>query len=319
MVREAPDSALTRLPQALPAQAGEGWVTSRPPRLAEVALRVVTFPRLLAAHRDLIKTSVRRELSTRFRGTLLGWLWPLLQPVALFAVYYFIFTRLLGVKFPELPADQQQAFGVFMFVGLVIWAAFAEAVMRGTNSIVDNGNLIKKLSFPSEVLPLNVVLVSHVTMLFAVAVFLLACYLTPAWIAPDAHLAWAPLLFVLQIFFTYGIALFLSALQVFLRDTAQLMQVLMTIWMFGTPIFWTPEVIPNPEETIGPFLGLVEANPMFSLVYAWRVALMSAEPALVLSADPAPHVARLALWAVGAFVLGYGFFILAQRRFADEV
>jgi lipopolysaccharide transport system permease protein len=318
MDRETPAPA-SALPAALPSAEGEGWVTARPPRAVEVLRRIACFPALCLEHRDLIRTSVRRELQSRFSGTALGWFWPLVQPVALFAVYYFIFTRLLGVKFPDLPADQKQAFGVFMFVGLIVWQAFAESLLRGCNSIVDNGNLIKKLAFPSEVLPLNVVLVSTVTMLFAAAVFIVASLITPAWIPPDLNVLWLPVLVLLQVLFSYGLALFFSALQVFLRDTAQVLQVVATIWMFLTPIFWAPEIIPNRDETIGPYMGWVEANPMFSLIYAWRAALMSSEPAVVFQHDPAVRIAIFAAWALGAFALGYGFFILCQRRFADEV
>jgi lipopolysaccharide transport system permease protein len=297
----------------------EGWVTARPPRLTEVLLRIVRFPLLVHEHRDLIRTSVRRELQARFTGTVLGWFWPLVQPIALFAIYYFIFTKFLGQRFPELPENQKQAFGVFMFVGIMIWSAFAECMTRGTTVIVENGNLIKKLAFPSELLPLNVVLVSLVTMCFAVVVFLVASLLTPVWIPPDFNVLWLPVLLLLQLFFSYGVALFLSALQVFLRDTSQVIGVVVTIWMFLTPIFWAPEIIPDREKTIGPLMGWVEANPMFSLVYAWRAALMSSEPAAVFSYDPATRIAIFAAWAFGVFALGYGFFILCQRRFADEV
>ena len=131
------------------------WVTARPLRAVEILLRILRFPRLFVEHRDLISTSVKRELEARFKGTVLGWAWPLVQPLFLFTVYYFIFTELLQFKIPNLPEDKKAAMGVFMFVGITAWATIAETLTRGTNSIVENGNLIKKLAFPSEVLPLN--------------------------------------------------------------------------------------------------------------------------------------------------------------------
>jgi ABC-type polysaccharide/polyol phosphate export permease len=300
----------------------EGWVSARPPRPMEIVQRVVTFPRLALEHGDLIWTSVRRELEARFKGTLLGWFWPLVHPLFLFAVYYFIFTKLLALKMPALPAGQEAAMGVYMFSGIIVWTAFSESIMRGCNVIVENGNLIKKLAFPSEILPLNVVLVNVVTMLFAVGIFVLGCAATPIWAMPGPALAWAPLLLLLQLVFTYGLVLLLSTLQVFLRDTMQVMGVLVTIWMFVTPLFWVPEIIPGVQR----FMPLIEANPMHHLVAAWRGALMGElviptdPPAAVVSTAAIPHAtAVFAAWAVGTFLVGYGFFVLSQRKFADEV
>ena len=143
------------------------WVTARGTRFVEVLMRLFTLPKLVWSYKDLLRTSVRRDLEIRFQGTLLGWLWPLVQPIFLFTVYYFIFTKLLAFKFPELPPEQESAMGIFMFVGVMAWAMLSDSLNRGTSVIVDSGNLIKKLAFPSEVLPLNVTLVGIVTMLFA--------------------------------------------------------------------------------------------------------------------------------------------------------
>lgn len=300
------------------------WIGARPPRAIDVIQRVVAFPRLLLAHRDFISTSVRRGLEARFQGTLLGWVWPLVQPLFLFTVYYFIFTKLLQFKIPALPAGEESALGIYMFVGVMTWTAFAEAVGRGTNAIVENGNLIKKLAFPSELLTLNVTLVGIVTQLFALAVFVLACCFTPIWTAPGPELLWLPLLLLLQGLFTYGLTLFLSTLQVFLRDTVQLVGMLLTVWMFATPLFWAPELVGPAFE---PYEALLVWNPIHHLVLAWRGALMgdlampeSEPPGYIVSTAGIPSaVLVFSAWAIGAFVVGYAFFVLSQRRFADEV
>lgn len=304
------------------------WVTARPPRAAEILLRIVCFPRLVVEHRDLISTSVKRELEARFKGTVLGWAWPLVQPLFLFAVYYFIFTELLQFKIPNLPEDKKAAMGVFMFVGITAWATIAETLTRGTNAIVDNGNLIKKLAFPSEVLPLNLTIAGLVTLLFAVAMFVLACVFTPMWPAPGIELLWIPLILVLQGLFTYGLSLFLSTLQVFLRDTIQVVALVVTVWMFATPLFWTP-VAMKPDGSIQDYVPFIEANPIFHLVQAWRVALMGevhvppTEYVLggyAVQGGMIPfHLGVFALWAVAFFAFGYAFFVYSQRRFADEV
>ena len=188
-----PESKPADAVHARPPEAGEGWVTARAPQLAEAMRRLVSFPGLVYGHRDLVAISVRRDLEARFSGTVLGWAWPLVHPMFLFVVYYFIFTKLLSFKIEHLPPGQESALGVYMFCGIMAWASIAESLTRGTGSIVDNGNLIKKLAFPSEILPLNVALVGLVTMSFAVVVFVAGSVLTPIWRIPGPAVLWVPL------------------------------------------------------------------------------------------------------------------------------
>lgn len=293
------------------------WVTSEPQGPGEYLRRLAGFPLTAWRHRDLIGSSVRRELEARFSGTLLGWAWPLLYPVFMFTVYYFVFTKLLAMRFPELPEQYEAAMGVYMFVGILSWTGFAEGMLRAGGVIVDNGNLIKKLSFPTELLPLNCVLVSTVTMLFGIAVFLLATPLV--WVVPGWGLGLVPLLLLIQVLFAYGLGLLLATLQVFLRDTMQLVSLLTTVWMFITPIFWVPSVKVLPD--IGPFLPYLEINPLYHLVYAWRYALMSAQPEIAFQGPDHlwGSIGYVAAWAFGSFTVGHLFFQRSQRRFADEV
>lgn len=318
---EAPEAQGSRISASGSHEVG-GWVTAAPPSAMDVVQHVVAFPRLIWRHWDLVITSVQRELQARFTGTLLGWAWPLVHPLFMFAVYYFIFTRLLAVKFGELPPELKSAMGVYMFTGIIPWSAFGESLGRGCNVIVENGNLIKKLAFPTEVLPLNIVLVNLVTMMFALVIFIVGTF-TPVWIQPDwPMLLWIPLLILLQGVFTYGVTLFLATLQVFLRDTAQFTSILVTVWMFVTPLFWAPELIQDFDFS----KDTLAINPMYHIIYAWRLVLMNGEPAQVLNPEGASQLALVAesagvfaLWALGAFLVGYTFFILSRRHFADEV
>lgn len=320
-----PESQESAFP-VVPGTPGEhAWVTARPTRPGEILRRLVSFPVLVARHRDLVSTSLRRELAARFHGTLLSWAWPFVQPLLLFAVYYFIFTELLGVKIPNLPDEYKAAMGVYMFVGMVPWSVLGETMSAGTRVIVDNGNLIKKLAFPAELLPFNVVLASMTTMLCGIAMFVLAACVSPIWPAPGWGLLWVPAIFAVQLLFVYGLVLFLSTLHVSLRDTIQVVTVWSTIWMFLTPVFWVPEIM---GDGLKPYLPMLEANPALHMVQAWRGALMGDVPVAlptgeivhpVSTAAVGPHLFTFALWAVGAYVVGYSTFVLSQRRFADEV
>jgi hypothetical protein len=204
--------------------------------------------------------------------------------------------------------------------------------------------------------------VNIVTMMFGVAMFLLGTFTTSVWAAPGIELLWIPVLILLQALFTYGLVLILATMQVFLRDTMQVVSIAVTVWMFLTPLFWVPEAIPQ----IAQYQGFIEANPMNHLVYAWREVLMGVQGVLgevlnytnglaipdhngklleeinrLISEGMTMEAARASVgpdlvplqmthdlidsvriftyWAVGMFVIGFSFFSLAQRRFADEV
>ncbi len=307
------------------------WVVPESPGFAHLLAKLPGLPAVVFAHRDLVFSAVVRELRARFQGTLLGWLWPLVYPIFMFGVYYFIFAELLQVKMPNITPEQKPAMGIFMFVGVVVWTGFAEGVLRAGNVIVENGNLIKKLSFPTELLPLNVVLVSLTTMMFGVGIFVAVLWLsiagrelgifeTALWPdAPGIGLLWIPVLLVVQLLFTYGLGLILATMQVFLRDTMQLASILVLTWMFVTPVFWvaSEKVIPG----ISPYLDTLALNPLLHLLNCWRHVLMVAQPAIAFDGQPA-FLHSLGVFATcGAvlFVVGYLFFLRSQRRFADEV
>ena len=161
--------------------------------------------------------------------------------------------------------------------------------------------------------------------LVGLAVFLAACFVTPIWAAPGMPALWVPAILALQLLFTYGLTLILSTLHVFLRDTAQLVGIFTTVWMFITPLFWVPEVM---GESIRPYVGIIRTNPIYHLVAAWRGALMGdvgvtlpdgSRVMAVSSAAIPEHLVTFAIWAVAAYVLGYALFVLSERRFADEV
>jgi lipopolysaccharide transport system permease protein len=252
-------------------------------------------------------------------------------PVFMFAVYYFIFAELLQLKFGGLPEHYKPAMGIYMFVGVLVWTGFAEGLMRAGGVIVDNGNLIKKLAFPTDLLPFNAVLVAKTTMLFGVGVFVVVLWasvlgrdagfwehgLWPS--APGVRLLWVPVLVAVQLLFTYGLGLLLSTLQVFLRDTMHLMGILVLTWMFITPVFWvaSDKVIAGIEQ----HMGALAINPMFHLMNCWRDVLMVGRPAALFESQPSflHSLGVFSLWAVGAFLVGYLFFLRSQRRFADEV
>lgn len=297
------------------------WVVAGRPGAAQLVRRLFAWPGLVWGRRDLVVTSVRRDLAARFRGTLLGFAWVIAHPLLVFAIYAFIFTQLLGLRLGAgtgAGASPAGTLGVYMFTGTLVWSAFADALSRSTSCVLDNRNLLQKLRFPAQLLPLQVALSSLVTFSAGLVAFWVFTLLSPLWPAPGTRLlAWAPALLLIQLLFSTGLGLALSAAQVALRDTLQLVGVGLTVWMFLTPIFWVPsaELLPGIE----PWLPLVDANPVHHLVYLWRELLMSGEPAQVFGGSFARSLVLVSLWAVAAFVGGSWIFFRAERHFADEV
>ncbi|MCE9593528.1 MAG: ABC transporter permease [Planctomycetes bacterium] len=294
-----------------------GWVDARPVGLVDALVSCVRLPRVLFERRELLIAGVRRDLGARFSGTVLGRVWPLVSPLLLFGVYYFLFTRIFGFRLEGLDPERRGAMGVYMFVGALAWTGFAEGVTRASTVLVENGTLIKKLAFPSELLPLQVVLASAVTQLIGFGVFAVVATVASFWPAPGVALLWIPVILALQLAFTYGLALLVSAANVFLRDVASGLSLVMTVWMFATPVFWMPvrEVLP----AIGPWLPWIERNPLYSLCYAWRAVWMSSAPTVAFPHTIGSELLAFAPWAVGAYVVGATCFALVKRRFADEV
>jgi lipopolysaccharide transport system permease protein len=293
------------------------WTEPSHASFARVWGEVLRTPGVLWRSRDLVGTCLGRDLSGRFRGTMLGWLWPLVQPALLLVVYGFVFAELLGVRMPGAAAELQASYGLYLFTGALVWSAFAESLTRATTSLVDGRHLIGKLTFPAEVLPLTPVLGGVVTLAFGTGVTLAVSAVTGLHPLPGAELAWVPVLFALGGLFTYGLALLCAAAHIHLRDTREVMACLLTVLMFATPIFWVPsvEVIPS----IGPWLDWIQASPLYLWITGWRGVLMGGQPSEAFGMGVAECCARLAPWSVGSVLIGRAVFAALQRGFADEV
>jgi ABC-type polysaccharide/polyol phosphate export permease len=290
------------------------WVSAQPPTLGAAPARVAGLPRRLFDARALIASFVHRELHARIAGTLLGRLWPLVHPLALFAVYWFVFTRLFGVR-ASTTAGGSGALALYMFVGVLVWSSFAEALNRCAQVVVEHGPLLRKVAFPAEILPLNVVLVALVPQLLGALAFVVIRAFNGA--LDFDHLAWLPLVLVAQVLLSYGLGLIVASAQVFMRDTAHVLALTLTLAMFATPVFWIPD--PSALPGIAPWFGWIEANPLHHLLCAWRTTLSADGASAALQSATLASLARVVAWGLAAVVCGQLVFARAQRRFADEV
>ena len=254
----------------------------------------------LARHRYLIWNFAVRELRQRYVGSLMGLFWAVIHPLILLVSYTFVFSVVLKVG-----ADSRWGisnYPLFLFCGILPWLFFQDTLTRSTGAILENTQLIKKTLFPSEILPLSIVtanLLNH-----AVGFGILLAVL--AWYKPIEWAVWIlPVYLFGLILFTVGLSWFSAALNVFFRDTAQILSVLLVFWFWFTPIFYVPAMAPLPMQ---PWLA---ANPLAHVVEAYRQALL-------FGAVP-PWSSAVILYASGLvfFALGGMFFRIAKREFVD--
>jgi len=278
------------------------------------ALSLKPTARILLEHRRLLKSFVVRDLKVRYVGSSIGFFWSVIFPFINLVVYMFVFRLILGVRWGGDTPPSQAA--LYMLVGILVWTAFSETVIRATSTLVDNANLIKKVVFPSEVLPPFLTLSSLVNMSIGipvVLVFLLALSTEiegPKFVFDAGRLGLPlvalPLLIALQAVFTAGLGFFFATLNVYLRDVSQIIGVGMTVWMFGTPIFYPFELV--QQKGYG---WLIDPNPMFWLVEAYRdVMLKAAWPDWMM-------VLRFALVSLIVFALGARLFQKNRQSFPD--
>jgi len=263
-------------------------------------------------HRELIWNFVRRDFKGRYLGSYLGFTWNIIQPIILVAVYTFIFAKLMQMKLGATSGTND--FALYIFAGMVPWLSFAETVGRNTACVLEHGNLIKKVAFPSEILPLSQVLYGLLSQVFGLVTLVAAVALLAGHL-PGPRLAAVLLLFPLQLIFTLGVGYFLAALNVFVRDTQQFMNAFMILWMLMTPIFYPERFI----ERVAP--ALMYANPQYYLVKCYRWCCLPEGAAGEPGAGGGIVGYFVTYAAIGsvALLLGYMFYMRTKHRFADEI
>lgn len=256
----------------------------------------------LLRYRGLIQSLVARELKARYRGSVLGFAWSFVNPLLLLSIYSFVFTTIMGSN------DQgTRPFAVFLFCGLLPWTWFSASLTEATSSLISGGNLIKKVLFPAEVLPIVSVLANMVH--FLLGLLILAGFMIGFRHYPDvAYLPWFPVVIAVQLVFTLGLAFALSALTVHFRDVRDLLTNLLTLWFFATPIIY-----PYFTPSVSRFLTLFRLNPFYHLVVSYQEILFFGQ------FGHARSLLLLAALSVGVFLGGYWLFDRLRDSFAEAV
>lgn len=229
--------------------------------------RTVGIARKLAelwAYRELIRNMVARDLKARYKNSILGYFWSLLNPLMTMLIFWLVFSVLLRNDIPMFP--------IFLLVGLLPWNFAVTAVSGGMRAIIDNANLVKKVYFPREILPITVVLANLVNYLLALPVMFLVMAGIQFTVLHELRFSWSfaflPVILMIQIIFLFGVTLFLSTIAIFFRDTTHIIDIFIQLWIFLTPVFYSLEVVTQGNVIAAKAVRWL--NPMASLVDFYR-------------------------------------------------
>ena len=257
----------------------------------------------LFRYRGLIQSLIVRELKARYRGSVLGFFWSFVNPLMLLLVYTFVFKFVL-------PNDTKglQPYSLFLFCGILPWNWFSSSLTEASGSLIAGGNLIKKVLFPAEVLPIVSVLANMVH--FFLGLLILLAFLIGYRHWPDpGDLIWFPIAVTVQLIFTAALSLILAALAVHFRDIRDLLANLLQLWFFATPIiyYWR-------QENVRRFKVLFDLNPFTHLAISYQEILFFP--------GPFGHwkwLAALGAASIALFLAAYWLFDRLRDSFAEAV
>ncbi|MBP2857901.1 ABC transporter permease [Dickeya oryzae] len=228
----------------------------------------ITILRNIIAYRGFILSSVKREFQSRYRNSLLGAIWNILNPLAMIIVYTVIFSGVMKARIPGI--DNSFGYSIYLCSGLLTWGLFSEIVLRSQNTFIDNANLLKKITFPRLCLPIVAILSALVNFLISFSIFLIFLILSGNMPGIEI-LSYIPILLVLSLL-AIGIGITVGVINVFFRDAGQLFSIVVQFWFWFTPIVYTSDILPEKIKNIlsyNPMTGIIEACHTVMVKKVW--------------------------------------------------
>jgi lipopolysaccharide transport system permease protein len=271
---------------------------------AQTARRAVWRPLWeLPRQSELVLSLARRELMARYKGSVLGVIWALVTPVVMIVIFTFIFAGIFGARFGASLSPWDYA--IYLFCGLLPWNMFQETLIISATTVIAHANLVKRVVFPLETLPIAQALAALGNQLFGTVALLVAIVI----IRHELHLTvfWLPVLLLPQLIATLGAAWLIASLGVFLRDIAQGISLFLMAWMYLTPILYPESIVPERYRF---YTGL---NPFTHLVRSYRrILIEGAAPDWI-------GLGYFTVFAVVFFLFGYWWFAKSRKNFADVI
>ena len=250
-------------------------------------------------YRELLWNLAHREINQRYKQSILGYAWVILVPLVQLVVLNFLFSIVLRIT------SQGGPFIILIAVDVLPWNLFANSLSSSVNSLVSNSSLITKIYFPREILVYSTILAKTVDFLFSCIVLVIFFLVYKTILTPT--LLWVPLIFVIQIIFTAGLSLILAALNLFYRDIQYLLNLVVMLWMYLTPVMYPVEIVPEKYRFI------FSLNPMSVIINAYRQTILGGGQ---------PNYSSLAIafvMSIAVFAVGFYLFKKMEGEFADYV
>lgn len=264
----------------------------------------------LFRYRALIQTLVSRELKARYRGSVLGFLWSLLNPLLLMLVYWLVFSVYMR--------NPMEHYHVFLFCGLLPWVWFSSSLLEGCNAIISGASLVKKVLFPAEVLPVVAILSNLIH--FFLALPILIGFLFLSGVVPGWNVLWFPVVVAIQLMFTFSLVLLLSSLSVHYRDIQQILGNFITLWFFMSPIIYPLFQIPDKAQK---FVLILKCNPVTHLMVGYqRIFLQKMSDHGTFPFDyplPWKGLTGVACLAIVTLIFSYRIFNYFKVSFSEEI
>lgn len=248
-------------------------------------------------YRELLKTNIKKEIRGKYKGSWLGIMWTFLNPLLMLAVYSFVFPYILRVNVEN--------YTIFMIVALIPWNFFTTAIQTGTGSVVANGNILKKVYFPREIIPISITTSQLVN--FLITCIIMFIFIIFSGVGFSYHVIIFPLLVLIQYIITLAFTFVLSALTVFVRDIDHFVSVVLMLGFYATPIVYQANMLPEK------FQWALKINPMAQIVEAYRA---------ILYYHKMPNWEMLGIWSILSvvlLVLGYMIFKKLEKSFVEEL
>ncbi|QOE06514.1 ABC transporter permease [Pseudomonas asiatica] len=253
-------------------------------------------------HNGLIWTMIRRDVAGRYRGSSLGMLWSLFNPILMLVIYTFVFSVVFKARWST-DGESKEQFALMLFAGLIFFNLFAECITRAPNLILGNVNYVKKVVFPLEVLPWITLGAALFHFLISLLVWLAACLLLTGKLHLTALLL--PIVMLPLLLISIGLTWLIASLGVFLRDVAQVVGVIVSVMMFMSPIFYPVNALPETYQ------GILQANPLTPTIEGARKIMFFGEM-------PDWHqLGMLSLLSLVICWLGFAWFQKTRKGFAD--
>ncbi len=259
----------------------------------------MSFMPEILAYRELLSELTKREIKQRYKQSVLGYAWVILNPLLQMLVMAFVFSKILRITNLSVP------YPIFLYAGLLPWTLFSNSLSSSVNALVSNGGLLTKIYFPREIFIQSTVLAKIVDFFLASTVFVI--FMVYYQLPITLHILWFIPIFFIQNFFTYGLALIMAASNLFYRDIQYVLGLLLLVWMYLTPVIYPVETFPEK------FRWIFQLNPMAVFINAYRQVILGGSP---------PNFISLGVGIVFStvlYIVGYSLFKRLEGVFADVV